>query len=316
MSAILNIIVSCTDRKRLTVPVRLRARAIGDLPIKQRFERWWERLSDAREQSVPAQDLYMGDHWQICRSLPAVARAKGFRPKLWVTSAGYGLVAADAFLHPYSATFAAGQLDTVVNAAEGSDGLRKWWSLLAGRPGPLKGAPRTLAEVVRSAPRCHVLLVCSPTYVKALADDLVEAVDQMVDRDQFLIVTSPTSVSSTLQEQVIPSEGRLRSLVGGALPSLHARVARKILGEVRRSRLSAPDIRARYEALLRRTPELPRHDRIAMTDAQVHRYIRASLKLRPTLTRSPMLRQLRDSGYACEQARFRTIFREAASHAH
>src|ERR1700741_944870 len=106
MAAILNIIVSCTDRKRLSVPLRLRARAIGDLPLKQRFERWWDRLSEPREQSVPAQDLYMGDHWQICRSLPAVAKAKGFRPKLWVTSAGYGLVGAEALLHPYSATFA------------------------------------------------------------------------------------------------------------------------------------------------------------------------------------------------------------------
>jgi hypothetical protein len=315
MPALLNIVVSCTDRKRLSVPSRLRARAIGNLPLKQRFERWWDRLSEAREQSIEAQDLYMGDHWQICRSLPEMAKAKGFRPKLWITSAGYGLIAADALLHPYSATFAAGQLDAVVTAAEGTEGLRKWWSLLAGKQGPFRGAPRTLADVVRSAPRCHVLLVCSPTYVRALADDLVEAVDEMSDREQFLIVTSPSSLSPALQEQVIPSEGRLRGLVGGALPSLHARVARRILGEVRHSRLSAPGIRARYQALLRRTPNLPRHDRIAMTDAQVHRYIRASLGRQPTLTRSPMLRELRDSGYACEQVRFRTIFQEAAPHA-
>jgi len=316
MSAVLNIVVSCSDRKRLSVPVSLRARAISNLPLKQRFERWWTRLSETRERSVQAQDLYMGDHWQICRSLPAMAEAKGFRPQLWVTSAGYGLIAADALLHPYSATFAAGQLDTVVTADEGSEGLRKWWALLAERQGPFKGAPRTLAEVVRSAPRGNVLLVCSPTYVRALTDDLLEAVDEMADRDQFLIVTSPSSLSPALQAQAIPSEGRLRGLVGGALPSLHARVARRILGEIRRSRLSAPDIRTRYQALLRRTPELPRHDRIAMTDAEVHRYIRASLTLRPTLAHSPMLRQLRASGHACEQERFRTLFREATRRAH
>src|SRR6266496_2163195 len=265
MAPILNIIVSCTDRKRLSVPSRLQARAISGLPLKQRFERWWDRLSGAREQSVQAQDLYMGDHWQICRSLPAMAREKGFHPNLWVTSAGYGLVAADALLHSYSATFAGRQPDAVVTTAEGPEGLRTWWSLLAGRQGPLRGAPRTLAEVVRSSPRCHVLLVCSPIYVRALADDLVEAVDEMANRDQFLIVTSPASLSPALQEQVIPSEGRLRSLVGGALPSLHARVARRILREVRRSRLNAPDVRKKYQALLRRTPDLPRHDRIAMT---------------------------------------------------
>src|SRR5262249_36740171 len=152
---------------------------------------------------------------------------------------------ADALLRPYSATFATGQPDAVATAAEGPLGLRNWWSLLAGKQGPLRGAPRSVADLVRSAPKCHVLLVCSPTYVKALADDLAVAVDEMADRDQFLIVTSPASLSPKLQPQVIPSEGRLKLLVGGALPSLHARVARKILGEVRRSRLSAPDLRAK-----------------------------------------------------------------------
>jgi hypothetical protein len=314
VASILNIVVSCTDRKRLSVPLGLRLRAIRDMPLRQRFERWWDRLSGAREQSVQAQDLYMGDHWHVCRSLPAMAEAKGFRPKLWIASAGYGLVAADALLRPYSATFTTGQPDAVATAAEGPQGLRNWWSLLAGRRGPLRGAPRSLADVVRSAPSCHVLLVCSPTYVKALSDDLGEAVDEMANRDRFLIVTSTASLSPKLQEQVIPSEGRLKRLVGGALPSLHARVARKILGEVQRSRLSAPDLRVRYQALLRRTPELPHHDRIAMTDLQVRRFVRATLRREPTLARTPMLRQLRDSGYACEQARFGTIFREVARH--
>jgi hypothetical protein len=315
MASILNIVVSCTDRKRLSVPSGLRARTIRDMPLKQRFEHWWDRLLATREQSVQAQELYMGDHWHICRELPEKAKDKGFLPKLWIASAGYGLVAADALLHPYSATFATGQPDAVVTATEGPQGLRRWWSLLAGKQGPSRDDPRSLTDVVRSAPRCHVLLVCSPTYVKALSDDLADAVDEMADRDQFLIVTSAASLSPKLQEQVIPSEGRLRGLVGGALPSLHARVARKILREVRRSRLSAPDLRARYQALLQRTPDLPHHDRIAMTDLQVHRFVRASLRREPTLARTPMLRQLRDSGYACEQARFGTIFREVTRHA-
>jgi hypothetical protein len=74
-------------------------------------------------------------------------------------------------------------------------------------------------------------------------------------------------------------------------------------------------MQTRFETLLRRVPELARYERAAMTDAQLNLFIRASLMREPTLARTPMLRKLRASGYACEQARFGALFGEVARHA-
>ncbi len=315
MAPTVNIIVSCTDRKRLSVPAGLRARAVAGMTLEKRFERWWERLSRDVDQRIPAHELYIGDHWQVCRSLPSVAAERGLQARLWIASAGYGLIPADAPLRPYSATFSMGQRDAVAKATEGRAGLQKWWSLLAGQRGPSRGEVRTIENLVRSAPRSYFLLVCSPTYVHAIADDLTKATRAMADPDRFIIVTSRPSLPTELQQNAVPSEGRLRHLVGGALPSLHARVARRILTGLRSSSLSADHLRKKYEALVRKTPELPRHNRLAMSDAQVRRYINSSLKHEPRLTHTRLLRELRDSGYACEQSRFRTLFETAVLHA-
>src|SRR5262245_42960354 len=108
-----------------------------------RAERWWRRLSTHSTETVPAVDLYGGDHWSVARSLPEVAAASGFDAYLWVASAGYGLVPADARLRPYSATFAAGHSDSVCLAR--TDGTtrskfaRDWWAHLGEMPGPRRG---------------------------------------------------------------------------------------------------------------------------------------------------------------------------------
>ena len=80
MAAVLNIVVSCTDRKRASVPDALKVGMVGPMPIGRRFALWWDRLLNSRAQSIEANHLYMGDHWQICRSLPALA-ARGESPK-------------------------------------------------------------------------------------------------------------------------------------------------------------------------------------------------------------------------------------------
>src|SRR5262245_11141361 len=88
----IHVIASCTDRKRLPVPLELRLREISGVRPQIRAERWWRRLSTHESRNIVATDLYGGDHWSVARSLPAVAVANGRSAQLWVASAGYGLV--------------------------------------------------------------------------------------------------------------------------------------------------------------------------------------------------------------------------------
>ena len=315
-----HIIANCTDRKRLPVPAELRLRAVRPGTPSDRGTRWWNRLRDHQSPVVQATDLYVGDHWAVTKTLPEIARASGLRPSLWVASAGYGLVPSNAPLRSYSATFAAGHADSVSlsrNGASGSEFTREWWAHLSGIPGPLRGLPRTVTDIVRDDPRACVLVVASPDYVSAMEDDLLAAARESKQPDGLLIISGRGRFAAgPLGTHLIPSEARLQLRLGGARLSLHARVARRILEEAPEWKLSAEILQARYRRIVARSPDLPHLVRQKMTDEEVQRFIRAQIRKSPAASCTPLLRLLRDSGRACEQSRFKALFnQERRTHA-
>jgi hypothetical protein len=314
----IHIIASCTDRKRLPVPADLRLRC---LPIKNapdRTRQWWGRISRHHSPTLPALDLYSGDHWAVIKTLPKIAVGAGFRSCLWAASAGYGLVPASALLRSYSATFASGHPDSVAgNGARNPQLTRLWWTRLSDMPGPIKGVPRTVADIVRNNPRAYVLIVASASYIAAMEDDLLAALQESRHPNRLLIVsTRGRFASSPLEAHLIPSEARLQSRLGGARSSLHARVAKKILEESRDWELSAELLKARYQRLVARCHELPRFDRCRMTDEEVRQFIRAETGRLPGVSCARLLRVLRDGGRACEQSRFKSLFSQVRKIAH
>src|SRR5439155_924306 len=86
-----------------------------------------EDMAPGGPEAVPALDLYGGEHWQVARSLPAHGVEGGREVKLWVSSAGYGLVPAEAPLRPYAATFSSAQADSVLRPGAPMSDLTVWW---------------------------------------------------------------------------------------------------------------------------------------------------------------------------------------------
>src|SRR4051812_16979273 len=99
----LAIVVACTNNKRLTVPEQLAARTLPTDSLTARQQEWIRRLCHSNTETLPAADLYCGDHWTVAKTLPTLAATSDWSPELWITSAGYGLVHAWTPLAPYSA---------------------------------------------------------------------------------------------------------------------------------------------------------------------------------------------------------------------
>lgn len=203
-----HIVVTCTNRKRQVVPESLR---LGNLREQQqglRFAEWTRRLT-AEPPTVRAHDLYGGQHWNIARGLPTLVGAPA---RLWVCSAGYGLVDVDAYLHPYAATFSIGNEDSV-----GRDKLetRQWWQRLTDWAGPSADKPRSFADLARQDPDATIVAVLSNTYLPACADDLRTAAGLLRSADRFTVI-GPNLPARGLEDVVIPIPARLRSVVGEA----------------------------------------------------------------------------------------------------
>jgi hypothetical protein len=124
---------------------------------------------------VVASDLYSGDHWSIVRSITAGSPG-GQSVRVWVCSAGYGLITPDSPLAPYEATFTPGQPDSVLqNGDQARESLPEWWAALGTWEGPPSAPCRSIAGIAESHPDDFLLVALSEGYLKAVAADLARA---------------------------------------------------------------------------------------------------------------------------------------------
>lgn len=308
----MQIVVTCTNRKRLPVPAALQFRNICGATTTARHAFWTQALQDILAETTAAADLYGGDAWQIARSLPdQVCRHGGAeRPELWVTSAGYGLVPELACLKPYTATFAPRYPDTVIRPSDPGDSssaARQWWSLLTRAPGPGHDSPRSLAALAAGRANEVLLVVASASYLAALRDDLVAARASLGSPELLLIISVGGSLTGPLAQNLLPADARLRLLVGGTLTALNLRVARWLLQQVPPLELTVPLAHALLTHALAALPAWTPAAGLRLRDAEVRQFIISAQAEQPALSRTALLRRLRTEGYACEQTRFATI---------
>jgi hypothetical protein len=250
-------------------------------------------------QATSAFCLYAGEHWDVARRLSSNSSNRA--TELWVCSAGYGLVPAEAPLRPYSATFAAGNADSV---PDGVDGAVAWWTALSSWEGP-HGGPRSLTQLVADDPTARTILVLSPPYLRACRNDIIEAAETLADKRSLSIISAGTKSDFELGEFLLPVDARLQHLLGGTRQALNIRVAEHLLAGGSKTH---NQMYASLTKLLAEQPAIPRYERRVVTDTQVSAFIRRRVRADSNTSHTRLLREFRDSGYACEQARFGALF--------
>lgn len=307
-----SIVAACTDRKRAPIPERLRLRSLDPGTLEARARAWCERLAEPG--GIPrhrALDLYAGEHWTLAKaSLAALLRAQ--RPaSLWVASAGYGLVSAEAPLCPYSATFSPDAPDSVVDATDAPSRDRQsqlWWKTLGEALSPQMRAPRSLKALVHEAPAGALVVIASPHYIRAMREDLLAARAELASPDLLTIVSNHSLARDVaLAPNLIPVDHRSRSVLGGTMIGLNARVAVNLLEWGASGPLTSARLRGRYVEMVRDAPKPKKAEREKQTDEQLLDYLRAQLAKDPRLGWTSLLRSFRADNKQCEQKRFKEL---------
>jgi len=298
-----HVIVTCTNRKTMPAPPALRLGRASGRTADEAARVWITRISHQNGvPALPAADLYAGEHWMIARQLPSLAAAG--QARLWVCSAGYGLIPVAARIRPYSVAFS-GQQDRVPG---GADGARRWWHALSRWEGPETGHPRSIRELAAADPSASFMLALSAGYLDACRDDITAAVTELPDPDRLLVISAGARSTGHMAEVMVPADARLQAALGGTRQALNARIAARLLADGLMSRAEA----TRYLAqLLAAQPPIPRYARRPLSDEEVSKMITGRLTHAPALSASMMLREFRDAGYACEQQRFARLHRQA-----
>lgn len=310
MNERVNVVVTCTERKSAPIPRELLLRTVTGKTVEERAAAWIKRLKSRSLGRIPVSRLYSGDHWSVVLSLPKVAAGSGLSAQFWVCSAGYGLLSMGSEVSPYSATFSPNARDYVCRGTrEGSS--QSWWKSLSDWPGPDRPHPRSLAELADSDRGSTLVIVASPSYLEAIAPDLNLAASALSRRDRLLVVSGGAAASGQFAEYLVPCDARLRKVVGGALHSLNVRLARKLLEEAQKCPLRTSLLREKYRRYVDNLPRLRKYGRSPLSDEEVRDFAHGNLRRDPTATHSGLLRMLRKSGRACEQARFKRLFKSA-----
>lgn len=316
----INLIVTCTSRKTQSPTRGCRLRDLHAKSVSARVHNWIDVLrakTSTNESRVEAFKLYCGESWSVVRALPMVARKSGLSLRLWICSAGYGLISPESEICPYSATFSPQEIDCVTrgfNTKARRAAAQQWWHQIARWSGPRGNQVRSLTSLARKYRRTPLIIVASSDYLYALEKDLGGALDALSDPDLLLIISAGTRSFGKFTNNLVPCDARLQAVVGGTRASLNIRVARLLLERTDKKPLGIKHVSAQLGRLLRRQPPIEAQQRRVVTDQQVRRFIRLhGHKNGIIISRSALLRQFRNSGKACEQSRFANLYRQTVT---
>ena len=333
----IHIIANCASRKRLPPVAELRA--IQKNALEKRAEVWWKKLNEFPKQpaskkipfresltKIKAKDLYIGSYWSTVRRLPDKARLAGFESKLWVLSAGYGLISSNENIHSYSATFTPGDDNSVSNgerdASERAKILRHWWKLISGYSFAENTKPRKLSQLLKAHKNDYFLIIASCDYLTAIEQDLLDGVKFLSSPENFLIITSKSFSNENLKKNLVPADARLQChrdcsqecdehLIGrGIRGSIGASLGEKIVEKMTGGEFNSSLLKEFVESQIEKSPELFYLSRNRLTDADVSGFINKELSEMPSASCTSLLRKLRDGGQACEGKRFKELYLE------
>jgi hypothetical protein len=308
MGCAVNLVVSCSNRKRQKTAPGLAASELDGSDMQKRLRTWMERLNTAKADEYPAENLYMGEHWSVVRDIPRDALDQGWRVRLWICSAGYGLIQPSTRIKPYQAAFSPGAKDYVARGSVSHATIQNWWAGTCSYAFPREASfPRSLLALAQAFPRTPLVVALSADYLNAVGEDLLGVLQYKFFRRHLSIISCGTRGDHhRWNDNLLPCDGRLSASLGGTLTSLNARIARFLFRFQADAEPSIDHFAALVSSIKIRTKApVPRAQQ---PDAEVARFIQAKLKKTPLASKTRLLEEFRAAGKACEQKRFGELY--------
>ncbi len=293
------VVTNCTQRKAVDADVD-----VGQLPEADGLDplaNAWQRLVASAPSAGTAATLYQG------RSISDTAVVAGhLSSRLYVVSAGLGLVAEDQCVPSYECTVAAGSALSDRLGRLGATAADWWAALTASHPHPL-------TRLISQGP---TLLALPSSYLRMVRHDLSHV--SAAEAKQLSIFTSTAGaavVPERLAVCVMPYDDRLESVTGyaGTRADFAQRALRHFVLELQAAELPHDEARAKVAAALAQRPRPCRTQGTRLSDDEIRRMLRTQWT-RHEGRSTRLLRYLRDEArISCEQKRFSRIWQSLAA---
>ena len=227
------------------------------------------------------------------------------KAKLYILSAGLGLVAAAQRVPGYGLTVSGGRAESLVAKVSGEFDAAAWFSAVLTSP-----YSKQWADAVGRSGR--ILLALTRPYAEMVGTSLAELDPPILARLRIFGASLSVALPATLRPALAPYDARLDTIVPGTRADFSQRALIHFVNYVaakHEARDRDGDFAAVESALESAVaPERVRRPR--RTDEEILQLISARLPSQSGIAR--ILRALRDEeGVACEQSRFSRLYRTA-----
>jgi hypothetical protein len=292
------IITNCTNRKRTHVPTTCRIGEFQSARASDLADKWITTLIETNQKTL-AENLYCGRVFTEVKCAVALLNAK-----LFITSAGLGLIESTQEVPTYSSTISKGSSDYVLDKlTEGN--VSDWWKAL-NRKSPFSVAFNTY-------PYELILIAMSLPYFRLIEQQLIELNASEKSKLRLFLRVDSNDISTCLVPYLMPYDDRFDSQNGpnrGTLNDFPQRALRHFVESIltTTSNHSCENHSVLVENVLKKLQPYKIIAGARCSDDEISDLI---LKHRSECLSSPskMLRFFRDSlGIACEQKRFQRLF--------
>ena len=296
---------------------------INSGPVEKVFDQWRNGLTVCGLKPRRARDLYKGALWDSYMDTWGIINGRVDDAKLWILSAGYGLINPEEKIIPYDITFQESKdgvpsilakIDYPQKAGAKREVLQSWWTLLnkAKKQNPLS----LEALMAQSGSSDHFLFVLSKDYLDAVFVDLKTAIHAAKRSENIAIISNSKGdpVARLLRPHWLYADNRFVNLPRTNSTVVNARISHELLWHMFQEEkgLSWWSLDNFNDFLQRKSSGLPKPQKIVRqpaTNSEVESYINEALKIQE-ISFTKLHRSYRDSGRACEYTRFRKIYRK------
>ena len=293
------VITNCTNRKRSGTGQPISTHRLSTEDFGAFTNAWLARVSKAAPK-LKAVDLYVGRSFN-----DATTVTKHLGGKLYVVSAGIGLIHSGKEIPPYNLTVSGGTASINTRLRKLGATVQDWWGMIN------QGNKNPIANLVNTSSSGEVLIALPANYIHMISEDLTRIENEQINR--LRIFTSTAGVNelpATLKNNAMPYDERLEgSPFPGTRTDFAQRALRHFVLELGAHELPLSEAKLKVERALNAydIPVIPKRKRI--TDIEIASLIRKHWH-RLDGNVSHLLRCLRDDELvACEQGRFSLICR-------
>ena len=297
------ILTNCTSRKRRVGPVVIFPDGPRPRTMRALAESWRSALQEATSRQQ-ARHLYLGR--SVTDAIRSCVVSGG---ELLVVSSGLGLVRSEDLVPAYDLTVA--DRNGVLSASLQSLGAsaRTWWRELSA-VGIGRGQ---IAQLIQTCPGRVVLVALPSSYLDMVRDDLDSLAD--ADLERLRIFSSHAGVvalTERLRACVLPYDARLERIPGyaGTTVDFPQRALRHFVECLKGHLLSAALAHGVVERALAGLTVHDKPVRTRLSDEAIADVIRENWHANGGSSARLLRFVRREAGIACEQTRFRDIWRD------